>query len=134
MATSKLLKPTNETISIPGFTDRPDQRVNTNCIDKEADAINALNDQIANLITTESKTDSSVSVTANTVKRVTFDASKTGYTPIGIINTYISVFGSSKVYLQDAFINSNNAYIDFISSDTETAATVSITVLYKKNL
>lgn len=46
MATSKLLKPTNVTISIPAFTDQPDQRVNSNCIDKEADAINSLSDQI----------------------------------------------------------------------------------------
>ena len=46
MATSKLLKPTNVTISIPEFTDQPDQRVNSNCIDKEADAINTLSEQI----------------------------------------------------------------------------------------
>ena len=49
MATSKLLKPTNVTISIPEFTDQPDQRVNSNCIDKEADAINTLSEQIANI-------------------------------------------------------------------------------------
>lgn len=42
MATSKTLTPTNVTIYIPEFTDQPDQRVNSNCIDKEADAINAL--------------------------------------------------------------------------------------------
>lgn len=42
MATSKTLTPTNVTIQIPEFTDQPDQRVNSNCIDKEADAINAL--------------------------------------------------------------------------------------------
>ena len=47
MATSKTLAPTNVTIQIPEFTDQPDQRVNSNCIDKEADAINALNTQIA---------------------------------------------------------------------------------------
>lgn len=47
MATSKLLKPTNVTISIPEFTDQPDQRVNSNCIDKEADAINSLSEHIA---------------------------------------------------------------------------------------
>ena len=47
MATSKTLTPTNVTIQIPAFTDKPDQRVNSNCIDKEADAINALSDQIA---------------------------------------------------------------------------------------
>ena len=49
MATSKTLTPTNVTIQIPAFTDKPDQRVNSNCIDKEADAINALSDQMANL-------------------------------------------------------------------------------------
>lgn len=43
MATSKTLTPTGVTIQIPEFTDQPDQRVNSNCIDKEADAINALN-------------------------------------------------------------------------------------------
>lgn len=46
MATSKLLKPTNVTISIPEFTDQPDQRVNSNGLDKEADAINALSEHI----------------------------------------------------------------------------------------
>ena len=50
MATSKTLAPTNVTISSPEFTDRPDQRANSNCIDKEADAINALNSQIANFV------------------------------------------------------------------------------------
>ncbi len=50
MATSKTLTPTNVTIFIPEFTDQPDQRVNSNCIDKEADAINALNTAIANLV------------------------------------------------------------------------------------
>ena len=49
MATSKTLTPTNVTIQIPAFADKPDQRVNSNCIDKEADAINALSDQIATL-------------------------------------------------------------------------------------
>ena len=46
MATSKLLKPTNVTISIPEFTDQPDQRVNSNCLDKEADAINSLSEHL----------------------------------------------------------------------------------------
>ena len=49
MATSKTLTPTNVTIQIPEFTDQPDQRVNSNCIDKEADAINALNTQLASV-------------------------------------------------------------------------------------
>lgn len=49
MATSKTLTPTNVTIQIPEFTDQPDQRVNSNCIDKEADAINAINSKIGNI-------------------------------------------------------------------------------------
>ena len=51
MATSKTLTPTNVTIQIPEFTDQPDQRVNSNCIDKEADAINALNTAIGTKVT-----------------------------------------------------------------------------------
>lgn len=50
MATSKTLAPTNVTISIPAMTDQPDASVFSNCVDKEADAINALNSQIANKI------------------------------------------------------------------------------------
>lgn len=46
MATSKTLTPTNETIQIPAMTDAPDASVFSNCIDKEADAINALNSKI----------------------------------------------------------------------------------------
>ena len=46
MATSKTLTPTNETISIPAMTDQPDASVFSNCIDKEADAINTLNSQL----------------------------------------------------------------------------------------
>lgn len=48
MATSKTLTPTNETIQIPAMTDAPDASVFSNCIDKEADAINALNSKIDN--------------------------------------------------------------------------------------
>ena len=47
MATSKTLAPTNVTISIPAMADAPDASVFSNCVDKEADAINALNSQIA---------------------------------------------------------------------------------------
>lgn len=46
MATSKTLAPTNVTISIPAMADAPDASVFSNCVDKEADAINALNSQI----------------------------------------------------------------------------------------
>ena len=44
MATSKTLKPTNTTVSIPAMTDRPNQSVNSNTMSAEADAINNLYD------------------------------------------------------------------------------------------
>lgn len=50
MATSKTLSPTNVTISIPAMGDQPDASVFSNCIDKEADAINTLNSQITNVV------------------------------------------------------------------------------------
>ena len=46
MANSKTLAPTNVTISIPAMADAPDASVFSNCVDKEADAINALNSQL----------------------------------------------------------------------------------------
>lgn len=43
MATNKTLNPTGVTIAIPAMADKPDASVFSNCIDKEADAINTLN-------------------------------------------------------------------------------------------
>ena len=57
MATSKTLTPTNVTISIPEMTDQPNASVFSNCVDKEADAINALSYQINNIKTTSLLTD-----------------------------------------------------------------------------
>ena len=56
MATSKTLNPTNVSISIPALGDAPDASVFSNCIDKEADAINALNSQLVFTYTTPTKT------------------------------------------------------------------------------
>lgn len=88
MATSKLLKPTNVTISIPEFTDQPDQRVNSNCIDKEADAINTLSEQIGNLFTniSNNKTDvASTTSLAYTGCSVTIPANKYFMLQAGIV-------------------------------------------------
>lgn len=48
-ATTKTLTPTNQTISIPAFTDKPDNRLQTDSTGKLADAVNALSEQIMNL-------------------------------------------------------------------------------------
>lgn len=50
MATSKTLAPTNVTISIPAMTDAPNASVISNCLDKEADAINTLNSQTTQVV------------------------------------------------------------------------------------
>lgn len=47
MATSKTLNPTNVTISIPAMSDVPDAAVFSNCVDKEADAINVLGTNVS---------------------------------------------------------------------------------------
>ena len=76
MATSKTLTPTNVTIQIPDFTERPDQRVNSNCIDKEADAINALNSNFTSL----SDQIAMQNVSSNVQKNATYIASNSGIT------------------------------------------------------
>lgn len=53
MATStKTLTPTNQTITIPDMTERPNVSLLTDGIGKEADAINALNSNLAELTKT----------------------------------------------------------------------------------
>lgn len=47
-ATTKTLTPTNQVISIPAFTDKPDNRLQTDSTSKLADAVNALSGQIGN--------------------------------------------------------------------------------------
>ena len=67
MATSKTLAPTNVTISIPAMTDQPDASVFSNCVDKEADAINALNSQLARTVSQATLNSKLTNVDINTV-------------------------------------------------------------------
>lgn len=46
-ATTKTLTPTNQVISIPAFTDKPDYRLPIDSTEKLADAVNALDSKIA---------------------------------------------------------------------------------------
>jgi len=48
--TTKTLTPTNQTITLPDMTERPNASVLVDGIGKDADAINALSEQIANFI------------------------------------------------------------------------------------
>ncbi len=104
MATTKTLRPTNVTISIPEFTDQPDQRVNSNCIDKEADAINTLSEQLGGY------------------RLVTY----TGTTPV--INTAFNtgVFDfhpyCAAVVAFYCYNKSNNTWYDILSNDSAFSA------------
>lgn len=68
MATSKTLAPTNVTISIPAMTDTPDASVFSNCVDKEADAINTLNSQLGKMTVHGVATASGGSCTITAIK------------------------------------------------------------------
>ena len=130
MATSKTLTPTNVTIQIPEFTDQPDQRVNSNCIDKEADAINALNTHIANIV-------KSATFTATTNARGAFNIATSnvplnayplgGYTANGYIVS-ISKSSSSTQWDGYLFAVSNSNQVITPSSITE-----SVTIYYLEN-
>ena len=120
MATSKTLTPTNVTIQIPEFTDQPDQRVNSNCIDKEADAINALNTQIANKVkaVTLEKTVNSGYFTINISTEI-----GTGYSIASINTVYKS--GATADQLNLCYtIDENTVYVRTGSGNQLTSGTV----------
>ena len=114
MATNKLIKPTNVTVQIPAFTDQPDQRVNSNCIDKSIDGINTLSDQIANYIksynVTMDNTGSLASGATKTVTKLISSFIDSGYTVIAVIPRYSG---------DDQFCFTNVSY-----NTTEISATV----------
>ena len=68
--TTKTLTPTNQTITLPDMTERPNASVLVDGIGKDADAINALSEQIANLITSSDATISNTSINRVKVTRI----------------------------------------------------------------
>ena len=93
MATNKTLSPTNVTIAIPAMGDAPDASVFSNCIDKEADAINTLNSQIT------------VATKSNATANTTYCSSVPPYVKMGKICII-----SGDAVVTDA-IPSNNVYV-----------------------
>ena len=83
-------------------------------------------------ITFENKLVQNVNILSNTTNQVIIDLTKQGYTPIGIISTYIRLYSSTLIYLTDFFISGNNGYVDFISNADGNSGTVQITVMYQK--
>lgn len=131
MATSKTLTPTNVTIQIPAFTDKPDQRVNSNCIDKEADAINALSDQIANDVVYEKLTLTGHAITTQSGSGAYYstnmvDLLKTGYLPISVTVGSWSLLSKPIMPFID-----NYRYLGFASEDSQ-IPNIEAWVVYKK--
>ena len=112
MATSKTLTPTNVTIQIPEFTDQPDQRVNSNCIDKEADAINALNNNIAN-INTQISIQTKTSISAKTLTTTGMYFLNAGCTDSASGSAhFMVVYASGSQIIQIAYLAfENSAYL-----------------------
>ena len=91
MATSKTLTPTNVTISIPEFTDQPDQRVNSNCIDKLGDAVNTLNSKkTTKLDSTNVTNDTSILSLENGAYQVSGSGDVSPYLPYRYGTLYVA--------------------------------------------
>lgn len=124
MATSKTLAPTNVTISIPAMTDAPDASVFSNCVDKEADAINALNSQMTYKGDVISIGDNSKSLTANledlwtTLPKGQFPILIKVVALYGDWYGYISHYGSGNTHYGSGVFTryDNNAYVAFMNN------------------
>ena len=109
MATSKTLAPTNVTISIPAMADQPDASVFSNCIDKEADAINTLNSQTAKKGYVQKLSD-----TEYTIPIATLQANHSY--GMALVGAYTSLFALF-------FINNNTATITRLSGNLTASIT-----------
>ena len=94
MAISKTLTPTNVTIQIPDFTDRPDQRANSNCIDKEADAINALNTHLTNYLNAVTQ---NLSYNYPTTEIISGTGNFRNYPTVGYNDDFVSITGVVRI-------------------------------------
>lgn len=128
MATSKLIKPTNVTVSIPAFTDQPDQRVNSNCIDKSIDGINALSDQIGTIATRLKVASTKFACLFNTTQTFTIDLeytpSSTATANVLIINANTGIF--SFIAIESANIVVRNLGTSAISSVSRNGTVLTI--------
>ncbi len=84
------------------------------------------------------KTTDNVTVNTNSVQSATVSASKTGYTPIGIVGITKAVVGSGNVNaicITQYYINTNGnaSAVFYNASAANRTMTVSFRILYKKN-
>ena len=79
MATTKTLTPTNQTITLAAFTEKPDNRINVTNDDRLTDAVNALN---SNIVTKADLIDFGT-LNGNETKTLSLSESK-GYLILGV--------------------------------------------------
>ena len=129
MATSKTLAPTNVTISIPAMTDAPDASVFSNCVDKEADAINALNSQLETI--NFQYTFSSVSAGAGAIQTVSIPNPPSGKTLQLCTVNQSSGLNLVPVWISAISRGSNSVNVQVYNARTSaTDVTVEIFALY----
>lgn len=115
MATSKTLTPTNQTIAVPALTDSPDISVPADAIDKEADAINALDSNVGTIHST-----SEITTMADFISLINQTASGL-FVNCRIGTTVVSkLCGVSKHGLINAFKSSASSdYIEYTVVDSD---------------
>lgn len=123
MATSKTLNPTNVSISIPALGDAPDASVFSNCIDKEADAINALNSQLVKTVKVTYTPSSNIAAGESGMFTVPVPATVKGKTIVAVsfgINHVGQAYGYQ---VSGTYISTlDDAYISYYAPRAVTAA------------
>lgn len=123
MATSKTLAPTNVTISIPAMTDAPDASVFSNCVDKEADAINALNSQLVKTVKVTYTPSSNIAAGESGYFTVPVPSTVRGKTIVAVSFGINHVAQSYGYQLTGTYIsNLDSAYVSYYSPRAVTAA------------
>jgi len=135
--TSKTLTPTNQTITLPDMTERPDASVLVDGIGKDADAINALSDQMANKVEVAILTTTitinyadSDSIGYRTTETTKIQLSSLQGYPTG--KTIVDAIVTAKSNIQGVLLwLDTNGYIRGASKTSLTNEPISISVLYK---
>ena len=123
MATSKTIGVTNVTVQVPEFTDQPDQRVNSNCIDKIIDGINSLSDQIGNLFAYKEYSIPIGNIGSYSTRNGTQPISVTGYVPYSVRG-----YELSDDHLILTSLNVTSTYVYYSVKNYDSSAVSSVTL------
>ena len=95
---------------------------------------NESNSSAYTIIETDIKTSNAISVAASSYATATVDVSKSGYTPLGILQINKSGSASGYCVPSDWSISGNTASVFLRNTSTSAATvTVSLTILYRKD-